>query len=241
MALTDDLLKLRKDSLAALNASYDYYTHTKGAWRVVHHWLRDGHKVTIRNQATGSTVGERELLALAQEYYTRYLAPTTFQLFVSLFQDFVFGFLGVWLMEYPSSLSSKQLHFQTVLESTDKTDIVRAVVEKELDGLAYKRVKDWFEYLEKTVNLGCPSQDQIERLAEIKASRDVLVHNKGIANRIYVDKSMGRHRFKDGEVLDIPEHYHRESWELVRRVVCDVSQAGIDKVTERVGGQSPIP
>ncbi len=234
MALTDDLKKLRDGSLAALDASHNYYTHTKGAWRFVQEMVRQGQKVSIRNQAPGSIVNEQALPGLAQEYVTGYLASATFQHFVSLFEDFVFGFLRAWLIEHPGSLSAKQLQFRTVLQSADKAQIVRAVIEKHLVELAYDRVDNWFEYLEKTANLGCPNQDQVQQLAEIKASRDVLVYNKGIANSIYVDKSMGRARVKDGEPLEIPEQYHRESWQLIRQVVSDIAQAGINKLGKRI-------
>ena len=98
----------------------------------------------------------------------------------------------------------KNLDFQIVLQSSEKADIVRTVVEKQVTSLQYDRVPRWFEYIEGIVNLGCPTPDEIERLAEIKATRDVLVHNKGIANAIYVDKSMGRARFAVGEVVEVP-------------------------------------
>lgn len=103
-------------------------------------------------------------------------------------------------------------------------------MQKEIAGLAYARVDAWFAHLEKIVKLGCPSWEQVERLAEIKASRDVLVHNEGIANSIYVDKSMGQARFKEGDTLEIPEHYHRDSWELIKQVVSKIADAAIDRL-----------
>jgi hypothetical protein len=63
-----------------------------------------------------------------------------------------------------------------------------------------------------------------------KASRDVLVHNKGIANKTYESKAGNLARFREGEELDIPEDYHRETWELIHKVVADVSNAAIAKV-----------
>lgn len=230
MALIDEITQLRDDSLSSLDASHNYYVHTRSAWRLVQQMVRQGHKVTIRNQATGNTVDGSELSSLAQGYVTGYLASATFQHFVSLFERFVIDLLRLWLTEYPGSLSANQLKFRTVLESSDKDAIVAAVVQKEVHGLAYQGVADWFDYLEKTAKLGCPNQDQIERLAEIKASRDVLVHNDGIANSIYVDKSMGRARFADADKLELSEHYHRHSWQLIKQVVTDVANAAINKL-----------
>ncbi len=99
--------------------------------------------------------------------------------------------------------------------------------------LSYRRVADWFAYLDGIAKLGCPTPDQIQRLAEIKASRDVLVHNGGIANRIYVEKSGELARFADGELLLLPENYHRESWQLVRDVARAVADAALAKLHTR--------
>jgi hypothetical protein len=104
---------------------------------------------------------------------------------------------------------------------------VRAAVDQELNELKYERLADWFIDLARLVKLGCPTGDEIERLAEIKASRDILVHNKGIANGACVSKAGSRARFQDGEKLRIPERYHRESWETIKKVVSDVSAAAI--------------
>jgi hypothetical protein len=161
---------------------------------------------------------------------TGYLMSATFQDFVSHSERFTFEFLRAWLTEYPRSLSGNELKFRTVLDATDKDEIIADVVEKEILGLAYKRVADWFAYLEHKAQLGCPTQDQIREIAEIKAARDVLVHNNGVANAIYIGKSMGRARFADGEKLTLTERYHRASWKLMKQVVTDVANAGINKL-----------
>ena len=230
MALADDIRQLAEHSIAALTAIHNYYTHTKEMWRLLEPLVvKEGRKFTIRNMTTGVVVNEQDLLGLAQHYVTDYLASSTFQHFVSLFEDFLFNLLRLWLAAYPFRLSNKQIEFGMVLQAPDKSAIILVVVDKELNELKYKRVKDWFEYLESMVNLGCPPPDEIEKIAEIKASRDILAHNKGIANAIYVSKAGNHARYKDGEKLEIPEPYHRESWQLIKKVVQDVSAAAINK------------
>jgi hypothetical protein len=58
------------------------------------------------------------------------------------------------------------------------------------------------------------------------------VHNSGIANAAYVCKAGTRARCKEGEKLEISEQYHRASWETIRKVVHDLSNAAIGKVRE---------
>jgi len=103
------------------------------------------------------------------------------------------------------------------------------VVDKEVNERKYEGLADWFVNLERLANLGCPTTEEIETLAEIKASRDILVHNNGMANAIYVEKAEQRARYQAGQRLEIPEQYHRESRETIRKVVNDLSTAAIAK------------
>jgi hypothetical protein len=230
MALWDDIQVLTTRTLSALEASHDYYTYTKRVWRLLQQIVKEGRQFTFRNPTTGTRVDEQVLLGRAQLYVTDYLVSSTFQHFVSLFEDFVFELLRYWLAAYPASLSKKQVGMGAILKAPDKSAIVLTVVDKELNELKYERLADWFAYLERLTNLGCPTVDEIENLAEIKASRDILVHNNGFANTTYVSKAGTRARFMDGEKLDIPEQYHRASWETISKVIRDISAAALGKV-----------
>jgi hypothetical protein len=229
VALTDSIQDLAARSSEALNRGHDYYTYTERIWRLVKEAVDEGRRFTFRNSATRSRVSERTLMARRPEYIGGYLRSSTFQQFVSLFEDYVFDLLRLWLAAHPQSLLRKQVEVSVVLNAPDKAAILLAVADKELNELKYGRVADWFAYLHRLVRIDCPSVDEIERLAEIKASRDILVHNKGIVNATYLSKAGGRARFRDDEQLELPEDYHRGSWELIRKVVQDVSQAAIQR------------
>lgn len=229
MALADEIQALATRTLSALDASHDYYTYTKRVWRLLQQIVKEGRKFTFRNRTTGTRVDEEALLGRAQLYVTDYLMLSTFQHFVSLFEDFFFGMLRHWLAAYPGSLSKKQVGMDSILKAPDKAAIVLTVVDKELNERKYERVADWFAHLERLANLGCPTTEEIEKLAEIKASRDILVHNNGMANATYVEKAGRLARYQDGQKLEIPEHYHRESWEIINKVVSDLSTAAIAK------------
>jgi hypothetical protein len=151
------------------------------------------------------------------------LAAATFQQFISIFEYFFFDLLRLWLTAYPQSLGGKTLEFKNVLEARDKDAVTLYVVNKELNEIAYERPKDWFAYMETRAKLGCPTAAEIERIGEAKASRDILAHNRGVANKIYESKAGKAARYKDGQRVEIPEHYHRETWELIRKVITDLS------------------
>jgi hypothetical protein len=225
MAMADEIRDLATRSLTALNAGHDYYAHTKTVWRLMQQAVKAGRTFVVRNMATGTVVNEEALLGLAQQYITEYQASFSFQHFVSLLEDWLFDLLRLWLLGYPNSLAKRAIEFSVVLDAADKAAITLAVVDKELNELKYRKVAEWFAYLEKLVRLGVPNADQIEHLAEIKASRDILAHNQGVANKVYVAKAGVRARYPLGAQLEIPEHYLRESWETIRQVIRDVSAA----------------
>ena len=111
----------------------------------------------------------------------------------------------------------------------DKDAIILYVVNSRLNEILYKRPVEWFDYLEGTVKLGCPSADEIERIAEAKATRDLLVHNRGVATPTYRAKAGRFARWEESERVDITEDYHRATWELLRKIVNDVCAAAVSK------------
>lgn len=230
MALADDIRALRDRVLADLNAAHDYYADTKIAWDTVRQVIAAGHTFSIRNMTTGTVTTQADLAGKARGYVAEQLAEATFQQFISIFENYFFDLLRLWLIAYPRNLIGKQVDFKAVLEAPDKDAITLLVVNKELNEILYDRPAGWFDYLEKKANLGCPTPNEIDRIAEAKASRDVLVHNRGVASKTYESKAGKLARYKDGQRIDIPEHYHRETWELIRKVITDISNAAIAKV-----------
>ena len=229
MGLAADIDNLRDTIIKDLTEVHDYYTNTKQAWRVVQRLITRGTHIRFENRATGTITDETRLPAISHHYVTRYLVSATFQEFVSLFEDFLFGLMRSWLLAFPQRLSDKQVSGSVVFAAADLDSVKVALVEAKLNEIRYQKVRDWFAELEKMVKVGCPTVDQIDRLAEIKASRDVLVHNRGVANRIYEEKAGKQKRFVAGQKLEIPEAYHRESWQLIWTVVQDLSAAAVSK------------
>jgi hypothetical protein len=230
MALADEIRGLRDRTLADLNAAHDHYTDTRFAWQLVRSEVAAGRMFTIRSIVTGSVTTQADLAAKAVRYLSEEIAEATFQRFVTIFESYFFDLLRLWLMAYPQNLMGKKVDFRVVLTAPDKDAITREVVDRELNEVLYERPAGWFTYLEDRAKLGCPSPGEIERIAEAKASRDVLVHSRGVAGKTYVLKTGNLARYKDGDRIEIPEQYHRETWELIRKVVADVSDAAIVKL-----------
>src|SRR5436305_1769630 len=107
MALKDDVRLLADRTLAALNESHDYHTFTMRVWQLLGDAVKEGRTFSVRNLATGTKLDARGLMGKRRRFLTKYLTSASFQDFVSLFEDFFFDLLCLWLANYPGSLSKK--------------------------------------------------------------------------------------------------------------------------------------
>jgi hypothetical protein len=232
------LANLSDRVVSDLRAAHDYHAHTVAVWRMVLELAGEGRTIDVSNFVTGTTVGAGELADLGPVYVQTYLAESVFQHCVTLFEDFVFGLIGIWLSAYPKGLgrgdsrdrSERTIPLKIVLDAPDRDAIIRTVVDRELDRLKYERIDAWFAYLHDRVKLELPTSEQIRQLAEIKASRDLLVHNRGIVNATYLDKAGILARYRDGDQIEIREAYLTESWSLISQVVTDLATGAMGKL-----------
>jgi hypothetical protein len=230
MPLADDIRALRDRTSADLTAAHDYYTDTKLAWDIVRRFVDGGKSFSSQSTTTGTVTTQSDLVGKSHAYVAGHLTEATFLQFISIFENFFFDLVRLWLTAYPKNLSGKKVDFEDVLAAPDKDAITAQVVGRELNEFLYKRPAGWFDYLEEKAKLGCPTRDEVAEVAERKASRDVLVHNRGVASKTYESKAGSLARYSDGQRIDIPEQYHRKTWELLRKVVADVSDAAAAKV-----------
>ena len=63
------------------------------------------------------------------------------------------------------------------------------------------------------------TENERARVAEAKATRHLLVHNRGIVNGIYLQKAGSFARFKLGESASVTMVYARDSWQALSSTV----------------------
>ncbi len=88
-----------------------------------------------------------------------------------------------------------------------------------INELAYKSPAELSESIEQLISfnlLECPS---FHRYMEIKASRDIFIHNQGIANDIYIRKACSHARAKENTQLPADTAYFLESYETCLQLV----------------------
>ena len=232
MALPRTLALLGQRAATELEALRIYCQHTEAVWDSLMDAMSRGHVARIPVPATGQLATAQELNTLSLRYRDAYLLPFAFQHLIALFEYFFFDFLKALLVNNPLQLSQrKQIEVGLALSVPDRAALIELIAERELNEIKYRKPREWFEYLDRLVRLGCPTVDEIDSLAEIKACRDVLAHNVGTANVIYLDEAGAKARWSlDQQVIIDPPYFH-DCMTLIRKIIQDLSAAAAARFT----------
>lgn len=150
---------------------------------------------------------------------------------VALFEHLFFDLIKIILIDRPERISKKkQIDYATIFDAESKDQLVEKLVDREINEIKYKSVNEWFIYLGKLVNLNSLPEDTILSISEAKASRDILVHNAGIANSIYVNKSGSAARHSDGELIGVSGDYTKDTWSLFVTTIVGITDELIEKL-----------
>jgi hypothetical protein len=103
------------------------------------------------------------------------------------------------------------------------------MIERELNELKYQQIDKWFSYLVNLVNKTSPDAHTLGQLAEAKATRDLLVHNNGVVNKIYMRKAGINARAKIGERIPLSGTYLADVWRIIIATVNRISEVLIQK------------
>lgn len=228
MVFLDLLEELERRSLRELIQAHDYFVDTRQAWKFVLLAANRGQAFSVRNMTTNTTTTPDQLAEKARNYSTHLIAEATFCQFIETFDGFCFDLMRIWLMNDPRSIGSHQVTLKEVLEAERTEDIVLHVVNKTLNELSYKRPKDWFDFLKVRTSIDVLSIQEIERFAEAKATRDILIHNRKIANQTYVSKAGKAARFVSGETVEVSDQYHATTWNLLQELIKKLVSKGIE-------------
>jgi hypothetical protein len=176
-----------------------------------------------------------ELPAYFASVKEKYFLSMVHQQQIALFEHLFFDLIRILLVDKPERLpKKKQIDYATILESDTKDAIVWRLIDKELNEIKYKNVSEWFTYLNSLVRFPNIPPVTLEKVAEAKATRDILVHNAGIVNKIYLEKSGRAARSNVGSMIDISSDYTKDVWQLLVGVLITLLDSLIEKFEEKL-------
>ena len=226
MAVADEIDALATRTQNDLDDLFNFGEHIHVVWKHFKDLGPRGNTLKSRIIETGTEVTERDLIKLYPRYRTTYVQGLSFVQLTTVFEAFLFDFLRLLLTNDPRHLAQKkQIEVGVALSAADRDALVLLIAERELNELKYDRPKAWFDYMNRIIKLGCPTEDEIERIAEMKAARDLLIHNSGIVNKTYLDKAGTKARYAVGDKVVIDRPYFDDCWLLAKKLVDDITAA----------------
>ena len=104
------------------------------------------------------------------------------------------------------------------LITKDRSDLISQIIQERVNTLFYASPQKQLEYFDKA--LGIKVEDDIwGKWIEIKARRDLWVHNAGIANQIYLDKAKDYSLVLLGKEALIDQKYFSDSVATMKTLV----------------------
>lgn len=119
-----------------------------------------------------------------------------------------------------------------ILSAKCLEDIYSSIIDQRIYKLFYASPADYFKYLKETIQIDL-DEELIATYIEIKATRDLLVHNNGKINALYVQKSGDKARTTDfKQNISITEDYYILCFSTFKKIIRDTYEAASKKIFE---------
>ncbi|TEU19594.1 MAG: hypothetical protein E3J21_03310 [Anaerolineales bacterium] len=169
--------------------------------------------------------------AIARDLYRQSLITA-----VATTEDYLTQILTIILRWFPHKLklavtgsqTERKIDLDLVLEAQKMDDLFARIIERRLISVFYGSPQRYFDYIQSVLAFELSDEVKIS-YAEVKATRDLLVHNSGIVNQVYLKKAGSRARVPEGETIPLDDQYFSESIRCMKRVVTKVYSGCLDK------------
>lgn len=127
-----------------------------------------------------------------------------------------------------------QLHYEDLMDGESVYEIKERFVEKYINDLMYKDVDTW---LNQVFGICLSSEDKkaltedtelIGKITELFQARNLLVHNNGIVNRVYLQK-IKNSQYVIGDYLNIDENYMEDKMKCLLLIASKLFTKNIKK------------
>ena len=118
------------------------------------------------------------------------------------------------LIEFPGKIPNKRKIDVSLALGADSIESIKiGIVDNILNEIAYKSPKEFAEEFHNYVGLNLLENPIYHKYIELKATRDIHIHNAGYANDIYLAKAGPLSRVKSGTYLPVTVQYFLQSYE----------------------------
>ena len=167
----------------------------------------------------------------------RFILKMTFLQFVDIFEHWLRDVLRAILAHPPRVYRTKSVRANDVLSAPTLEEAKIRVIDEELEGVIRGQPCNWFSYIRTELEVQLPDKKSRQKFQEIKATRDVWVHNDGYANDTYFEKAGKKARVKRDVLnarLEISPVYFQESYDLILGLLEELGATLSEKFDQQI-------
>ena len=112
----------------------------------------------------------------------------------------------------------KKIDIEDVIDASDKDEIVEKIIRKNIITVFYASPQKQKDYFEKVLGVKI-DEHYWDEWFEIKATRDIIVHNAGVINEVYMEKSKANAKWKLGDTINIDENLFGETVANLKSII----------------------
>jgi hypothetical protein len=132
--------------------------------------------------------------------------------------------------EYPAKIpSKKKIDAELVLSFSSLDEAKFYIIDAVINDIAYKSPKEYAQDFFAYSGVNLLESPIFHRYIELKATRDIHIHNAGIANEVYLGKAGILARVKNNEKLPVDIQYFLQSYETCLQLVEELEKE-LDKI-----------
>lgn len=144
-------------------------------------------------------------------------------LLITYFENTISKILKEDFQRHPQrmSLENKTVPYRILEKSESIEDVKAVLIEEEVTSIMYKSLSDWIDYFKKNIKLKLEYVTQVlPEMKEVVARRNIIVHNEGVVNTIYLNSvsELMRPNVKRGDTLRVDKSYIINAVDLVENV-----------------------
>jgi len=224
----------RNRALRTLNNTYVLTSFIDKSLRDLQRTLEKSETRTEQEYLVPSSNGEKtalsrdsnEISSVLEKAYTSGIHEQGIIVAVALTEDYLQTILKTILRWFPQKLKQnvtgdnvvKNVNLDIILDAKSKEQLLARLINKQMQGIFYGAPHRYFEYIEAVLNINL-SAELKKHFVEIKATRDVIVHNNGIANETYLEKTAELARAKNSEKLVVNLDYFSSTISRLKKLI----------------------
>lgn len=148
---------------------------------------------------------------------------------ITAYEAWVSDVLRAILRKYPQKLKKEKVDSSIIIDSTSHEECLEKLIDKELIDILYGGPKEVTKRLQEITSIDIKNIPELADIFEIKAVRDILLHNKGIVNGEYLRKSRDKARASEDDTIKIDLQILIDSMGILTSFVTKVSVALVKK------------